>query len=114
MTQNPNQRLFNDAYQGLEAQGFEQCLNQTKTLCCYNGPDGTHCAIGWCIDVPERLQFQPTTNPEVTSLLLEKYPGVDPLLALELQDAHDNESAPKALKLALTQVAIDYNLEVPK
>ena len=55
LLESSEQDLFNTAVRGLASQGWVKCVADPgySDRCVYNGPDGIHCAVGWCItDVP--------------------------------------------------------------
>lgn len=113
-----NQLLFNAAYLGLKSQDFERCIDpesdEDDPSCLYNGPNDTHCAIGYCIDVPKMFEgVGVSRSPQLQALLEEKYPGIDMYLVYDLQDVHDTCSDPDELAAEMEEIADKYGLDIP-
>lgn len=111
------QEIFNKAYRGLRAQGFERsigadiaCNGAALPRCLYNGPDGKHCAIGWVWSI----------DPKYENRSVWQLPMVDDGLIgflIKLQKAHDGDPDEKytnqEMKKALEQVASEYQIQIP-
>lgn len=111
------QEIFNKAYLGLKSQGFKQ--SEWAGSCKYNGPNNTHCAIGWVIpDLPENYTIGAIawTFPEkligVIAENLEELDQLRPFLQ-DLQIAHDGYD-PQTMKWKLERLAKMYELEIPE
>ena len=115
---NPNQALFNAAYLGLKAQGFEKSKDDIN--CLYRGPNGLKCAIGHCIpdERYDREMDNPDNdtslgyNPPVQAVLDDLYPGYDLNFACRMQRIHDDTPG-VIMQTCLESLAREYDLEVP-
>lgn len=107
------QEIFNNAWRGLESQGFEQSLSGGG--CAYRGDAERRCAIGWCIpDDLYRDGFEGRVVSETP--MIRKAAGVsarDKRFALSLQECHDDNPSPDAMRVALVKFAISYGLTIP-
>jgi len=56
------QEMFNAAYIDLAGQGFERSVN--GGICLYRGPNGTKCAIGYCLSDEEASKFSDSDGAE--------------------------------------------------
>lgn len=108
------QEIFDLAWNGLKAQGFERSLNSSHT-CAYRGENGMRCAIGFCIDDAnydeELLEENSAQNPAV--LDAARIDQADEAFADELQDMHDNAFTPEIMEERLRAFALRQNLKVP-
>lgn len=110
----PNQKLFNDAYLGLKAQGFARSHDG---MCLYRGPNGTKCAIGHCIpddDYRERFEGEGiNTCDDLAHLMRSLYGDVGLKFMINLQNAHDQAFTPEDMQKMLAAIAFEYELEIP-
>lgn len=125
-TYRTRQEIFDLAYTGLAAQGFELSLLPDKgdgslTGCAYRGEDNRRCAIGHCIPddaYNDGLEGLRVFNPDV--LAAANISPVDSPFARALQQVHDNQrgrpsyGAAATLKAALIAFAKNYGLTVPE
>lgn len=115
------QEIFNKAFLGLKAQGFNQSITDTKK-CLYRGPDGMKCAIGHII--PDELYKK---NWDVKSKTVDFLPntlwkklGIDWLsnnmyqFLMALQRIHDNCRNPELMEARYREFARENNLSVPE
>lgn len=70
------QELFDIAIDGWASQGFE-CSLGNADRCLYRGPNGKKCPVGYLI--PDEV-YRPTFEDNNVSLLLEKFPDLEPRL----------------------------------
>jgi hypothetical protein len=122
------QQMFNTAYHGLAAQGFQRSVDGNNG-CRYRGDKGLRCAIGYLIsdEIAAKLEgFAVCSNaPGVVECL--KAAGIAPAdvgFLRELQEAHDIppsfydplvqvDISPAAVKANVENVARKYNLTIP-
>lgn len=103
------QRMFDMAWTGLKAQGFEKSYENGH--CLYRGPHGLKCAIGHCIadeDYGQNWESFPA------SVVVEAM-GWDGLhsFANDLQSAHDGARNEEDMEADLRNFAITHNLTIP-
>jgi len=83
------QEAFNRAYLGILGQGRASITE--NGMCVYNGPDETHCAIGWLIP-PE--YYDKKFDKELTLVkVMSRVPALrnlDYVFLSELRSVHDN------------------------
>ena len=111
------QEIFNIVYSGLKSQDFQRS-HLKEDGCLYNGPNNTHCAMGWLL---HHLSID-TGNIEgkcvsktLWSMLDLDYPGKELNTFLStLQSAHDDSDNPKDMESRLGRLAAKYGVEVPK
>lgn len=133
-----NQQLFDIAYTGLVKQG-KGSFDVDKRICQYNGPDGTHCAIGLMLphDVRERVREGAGVQTILTLYAAVRdffgYRGMHAQseeerdqrqLLSDLQAAHDgaamtcyNDSSrhfPTVFRRNMTGVAVERKLTIPR
>jgi hypothetical protein len=120
------QQMFNTAYHGLAAQGFQRSVDANNG-CRYRGDEGRRCAIGYLIsdEIAAKVEgFTVCSNvPGVVECL--KAAGIAPAdfeFLRELQEAHDIslsfrdrtvDTSPAAVKANVENVARKYGLTVP-
>jgi hypothetical protein len=121
-----NQEMLDRAVRGLRSQKFERSMTSGK--CSYMGPDGRHCAWGW-VDpstwsLPEYTSA--TRDGEVTSSstmfdLRRAKHGLAARLsdnqynfAVQLQDAHDGGTNPRAMVDRLRDLSEKFGLTYPE
>lgn len=113
------QEIFNKAYLGLKSQGFKRS-GTVDQPCMYNGPNNTHCAIGWVIpNLPESHSIK-----KIAINFPEKLLGIVAVNNFELlqilpflrrlQTAHDEGFTPTEMQRDMLHIAKDFNLEVPE
>lgn len=105
------QDIFNKAYLGLEAQGFQRA--QENGIGRYKTSDGLRCAIGWVTEGMEdfgckSVSFNPVVKYLTPRLNIESEKDV--YFLQHLQAAHDRSGD---LKANLIKFAEDHNLTVP-
>jgi len=122
------QEMFNRAWRGLEAQGWQGSVVAKAyggSRCVYNGPDGRRCAWGHVdpegtrdpgIDVDGNAVMALHTNGIGLAALLTE---ADALFALRLQRAHDGSSlgfgpGARDLRKAMTLFAESEGLTIPE
>lgn len=114
------QEMFNRAYIGLRSQNWEQCIGPNKNhtgdmrfqsqACVYSDGKGKHCAWGW-VD-PELENY----GVSVTNLSVGVAAFLTPeqrVFAEGLQDAHDSATSAEDMQQRMTDVAKNYDLEIP-
>lgn len=112
------QEIFNKAFIGLKSQGFKQSVWANN--CKYNGPNNTHCAIGWVIpNLPETYSIGAIawSFPEkLIGVIAEDHNELDQLRPFlqDLQTAHDLGYEPETMKSKLERFAKTYELEIPE
>lgn len=116
------QQIFNTAYHGLAAQGFERSfqedlLRPNKGRCQYRGDNGRRCALGYCI--PDSLYSENLEGVTIYKLprhFLDKI-GIrkkDIGFANNLQQVHDFSVNPSDLRFKLELFAAKYGLTIPE
>lgn len=109
------QEIFDLAWNGLKAQGFERSLNSDDT-CAYRGENGMRCAIGFCIDDAnydeELLEENLAQDPAV--LNAARIAQEDNVFAEELQEMHDTAYSPEIMEEQLRAFALRHKLKVPE
>jgi tRNA(Met) C34 N-acetyltransferase TmcA len=110
------QEIFNKAYAGLKAQGFQRAVRDAGPLaiCQYRGRNGLKCAIGHLI--PDE-NYCPTLEGKGAELLVVREAANIPLdvpisFLVDLQTCHDAGSSPEAMKRSLTVFSHQYNLKI--
>lgn len=112
------QQVFDKAYLGLKAQGFER--SHENATCLYRGPDGKKCAIGHVIpDEHYRPEMEGCSVLYITRWCREALPvglrGMPAQLALyRLQRCHDQARDPEDMQRRLVHYAEDWELTVPE
>ena len=109
------QEIFNKAYAGLKAQGFNRAVRDTGPLaiCQYRGEDGLKCAIGHLIPdekYEEGLEGLCASVPEVRDA--SGTSGVDWNFLDDLQVCHDEGNTPEDMERLLKRFAADYELVI--
>lgn len=114
-----NQEIFDTAVKGLESQGYKRSINSNGS-CLYNGPDNTHCAVGWLIKDED---LDPDAATYGVASLLFMYPSLFKSLGTyeevyeklpfleDLQTAHDGAESPEMMCGNLKYIADKYGLE---
>lgn len=111
------QEIFDKAVIGLHSQNWQRCLDTSATVanCRYNGPNNTHCAIGWVF--PINSLFYEGCDAEV--LLNESHIPMIPntnnsaRFYLSLQACHDNALNEHDMQERLCKFARCYKLRLP-
>jgi len=111
------QELFNKMWTGLEAQGWEQALNEDQQ-CRYLTYSGARCAVGHCLSNPDPEFEGGVTRlilafPEVKEELGIEVPGVFGFL-VDAQETHDVSTSGDRLKLDFEALARRHDLVVPE
>lgn len=115
------QQMFNTAYHGLAAQGFERSMRYNDgATCAYRGEGGKRCALGYLIpdaiydpawDSPDgALSAYGLAEKNINSAVCLK----NQMFLLELQNAHDGSSSPQGMRLRLASVAKQFCLTIPE
>ena len=108
------QEIFDKAWNGLKSQGFVESRDDERGICCYRGPGGLRCALGWCI--PDERYSTNLENMSGDDRPVIKAVGASPKLAgfLEsLQGCHDYSTGPESMERNLRNFASDHELTVP-
>lgn len=100
------QDVFNKAYRGLRAQGFQRSVSSLGS-CRYNGPGGMHCAVGWVWPIAASGEGYLACNLPIFDGLNQD----DRTFVADLQICHDDSSFP--MQSALTTFAARFELEIP-
>jgi len=117
------QEVFDDAYRGLFAQGFEQSTTNSGD-CAYRGDKGLRCAIGYCIPDEE---YDPSIEgfaPDVfvsercESSVAKKvfgtlFAGMATDQLVDLQRTHDFAKNPAHMADRLASFAAKHGLTIP-
>lgn len=113
------QQVFDDAYRGLAAQGFERSIrrdaNGAYLGCAYRGSEGRRCALGHCI--PDD-RYNALVEEYVGIFLVPRMPGLfssdisDRALS-ELQGRHDAAVTPGLMRTELAAFAASHDLTIP-
>lgn len=79
--------------------------------CQYNGPNGTHCAIGWCANFSTTGGISTLYTYEFT-LMEVTFGDIDPDFLRELQDAHDNAASDFVVQFlsGIASICVHYGL----
>lgn len=107
------QEIFDLAWKGLKAQGFEKSYDPSFG-CLYRGPEGRRCAIGHVIPddrYATTLEGKSPLTIEVSSAanLSEN----DTSFADDLQMCHDKADTPNGMRKRLTDFAAKHHLTIP-
>lgn len=116
------QDIFNIAYRGLEAQGFERSVGYSSLSCKYRDPNSDRkCAIGHVI--PDDMYREEYDEETMTVYGLAERLTYNEWTALfglttsdtlaELQKVHDNSTDPDNMKQGLADFAKAHNLLIP-
>lgn len=107
------QDIFDKAYLGLAKQGFRQSLDSVS--CRYNGPNGTHCAIGHLGHIPPAYEGD-SVRQLIDAGLIEgwEYDAELRRFLVRLQSCHDRSHIPANMQVALEALAHDYSLTIPE
>jgi len=104
--------MFNRAWNGLMAQGFER--SATGNSCVYRSDDGKRCAWGH-VDTSLAHEIGGVESLHSRGLGLAKFLyGDDLQFAAALQNAHDSGYTPSKMATFLRAVAEQYYLTVPE
>ncbi|WP_373544511.1 hypothetical protein [Chamaesiphon sp.] len=113
------QRLFSNAYSGLNSQNWTRSVNETD-LCMYNNSNGYKCAIGFSI---EPLEYDSSMElialgsglEEVILIALGVENASNDLhkAIVELQRLHDTSNSPIGMKQMFENFASWYQIEIP-
>ena len=114
-----NQEMFDAAWNGLKAQDWQRSVREFKdvngtvftTECRYNGPNGLHCAFGYCLTPTERELVQEGDSARGVAKALDL--DLDGTFANRLQKCHDQSQSPEDMQYRLRNLAKDYNLTIP-
>lgn len=88
MESNVNQEAFNHVVRALRKQNC-QSFSEDEGDCTYNGPNGTHCAVGW-LCYPEKVERNwAAWREEFEGWLRPEFRGVSYALIKDMQWAHD-------------------------
>lgn len=129
--QEAKQAAFNGAYKGLNYQKWKRSTSADgENRCQYNGPNGTHCGVGWLI--PKDKYDEGIEDKGICSLAEEIIPFLaDPLenfckkanntdvgefldFLVEIQESHDEACGGTLMKNKFEQIAKNYGLTIPK
>lgn len=108
-----NQELFDLAYRGLKAQGFERSYDRG---CLYRDPNGRKCAIGHCIADEDYSRDYEHNNVINLPRKVRKAAGItkkNEAFASKLQNCHDEAATPYDMQSMLNELAREYNLTIP-
>lgn len=111
------QEIFTRAYLGLASQNFEICQGGEAEVCMYNGPNDTHCALGWVIGdlVPAASNEDPVDKLlGFVTPIRERIGGVRYETLHELQCCHDQARDPESMRVRLERFATKHDLEIPE
>jgi hypothetical protein len=120
------QQMFNTAYHGLAAQGFERSVDASGG-CRYRGDKGMRCAIGYLIsdEIAAKLEGFSVCSPNPVVVDSVKAAGItfaDLEFLKALQEAHDIppsfrnqlvDTSPAVVKANVENVARKYGLTIP-
>ena len=112
------QEAFDRAWHGIIKQGCAS-WDDEEEICKYNGPDGTHCAVGWLVDDPSVLTPVEGHAVRAATQVLREL-GLPTKFLIELQRAHDlaaegasNHFIPR-FKGNMRKLAAEHELTVPE
>lgn len=107
------QEMFDRAFRGLRAQGFERCA--TPEGCLYQDPStGRRCAWGHVDTSLTEADRGPVGHLREEKIgLAARIPWNDLDFATALQRAHDNALGPGTMETMLRGVAMRFDLTVP-
>lgn len=112
------QQMFNTAYHGLAAQGFERSTSRNGgSGCAYRGADNRRCALGYLIpDSAYNPGWDETgasawdlTEANATPVICRKNQD----FLEDLQDVHDGALTPDAMRTRLAEFAERWGLTIP-
>lgn len=120
-TNDPRQRLFDNAWNGLKSQGFERSVNDMET-CVYRGVGGRKCALGWSISDDKYTPDMDSRDVENASARTDAVLaacGVSTdfdmcTFTAKLQRCHDNAYFHDEMKYRLRNFADRNGLVVPE
>lgn len=110
------QEIFNQAWLGLKAQGFERSMMERPPSgwqCAYRGADGRKCAIGHCI--PDEA-YDPKMEGHMAfdDIVRDTLGGfTDSLFLYTLQGRHDTGITPAEMESGLRRFALERGLTIP-
>lgn len=115
------QLIFDTAYKGLAAQGFQRSVAPGEFFggCRYRGGEGRKCAVGHLIP-DDRYYYGiegKSVNDREVLRLIEPSFGVslfDHCFLTSLQRAHDEGTMPELMQEALKSFAREYKLTIPE
>lgn len=110
------QQVFDDAYRGLAAQGFERSAEDdgAGSTCLYRGPEGRRCAVGHCIpDDLYREAYDAVLTLEQVASRVKVFGRIRFDDLRDLQRAHDSGFQPDLMKLNLADFANAHGLTIP-
>lgn len=110
------QQVFDKAYIGLAAQGFQQSMD-TERNCRYRSYGGLKCAIGHCI--PDELYDSEMEGKSIEEGFIAVFlPGFladhDNTFLKDLQICHDEADEPRDMEGQLRNFAEQWGLTVPE
>jgi hypothetical protein len=112
------QQMFNTAYHGLAAQGFERSTPRNGgTGCAYRGADNRRCALGYLIpDSAYNPEWDKTgmsawclTEVNATPVICRKNQD----FLEDLQEVHDSALTPDVMRTRLVEFAERWGLTIP-
>lgn len=114
------QQIFNTAYHGLAAQGFQRSMRENGFGCAYRGADGRRCALGYLI--PDAV-YDPEWDSDHKSMsaymlssenITNEICEGNQRFLIDLQTVHDDSLTPQTMKRELGAFAARHNLTVPE
>ena len=118
------QRIFNDAWNGMQSQGWKQSRGRAPSslACRYRGRDDRKCAIGWLIPDDKYTPDIETRTVRhgwrmIGPILREIYGPTGPNdieFLMELQSAHDQFDRAAKRKRQFECLAEQYDLKIPE
>ncbi len=108
------QQLFNEAWKGLKAQGFQQSRGEAGS-CAYRGQNGLKCALGHCMsdeDYKPALEGFGAYSPRVMAAC--GYGPSECYNADALQACHDCSYRPAEMEKALRDFATERGFTIPE
>lgn len=106
------QRCFWGSWRGLESQGFKQSKSKSEG-CLNNGPNGTHCAIGWLLEngTEDDGPWDVVRGEGLFGALTNDYSAAR--LLTDMRMCHDDAASSRGVKSNLTRLAKANGLRVP-
>ncbi len=109
------QELFNNAWNGLQAQGWRRAVSPMTGFCRYRASNGDKCALGHSIAAedysPDLEALDPGDGEIMDACGIAE---ADEDFANELRACHDDAEAPYELVENLRLHAMLYGLTIPK
>ena len=111
------QEIFDKAVIGLHSQNWQRCIDPnivSFTSCVYNGPNNTHCAIGWVFAIDSFSEGSDAAALFIESCL-PPIPNTNSVkFYLNLQACHDTALDESEMQLKLRNFARRYKLLLPQ